>query len=154
MNEYALLKLWITAFYINYDGLVAKSCPTLATPWTIVLQTLWYMGFSRQEYWSGLPFPSSGDLPNTGIEQTCIPCIGRENLYCWATREAQCRMRFGRILLRICTSIFTSDTGLQFSFCVCVISIWFWYQGDGGLIEWVLECSCFCNFLEEFEQDR
>ena len=39
-----------------------------ATPWTIAYQALSSMGFSRQEYWSGLPFPSPGDLPNSGIE--------------------------------------------------------------------------------------
>ena len=49
-------------------GLVAKSCPTLATPWTVAHQAPLSMGFSRQEYWSGLPFPSPGDLPNPGIE--------------------------------------------------------------------------------------
>ena len=49
-------------------GLVAKSCPTLATPWTEEPGRLQSMGFSRQEYWSGLPFPSAGDLPNPGIE--------------------------------------------------------------------------------------
>ena len=49
-------------------GLVAQSCPTLATPWTVAHQAPLSMGFSRQEYWSGLPFPSPGDLPNPGIE--------------------------------------------------------------------------------------
>ena len=39
-----------------------------ATPWTIAYQAPPSMGFSRQEYWSGLPFPSPGDLPNPGIE--------------------------------------------------------------------------------------
>ena len=43
-------------------GFVAKSCPTLATPWTVACQAPPSMGFSRQEYWSGLPFPSPGDL--------------------------------------------------------------------------------------------
>ena len=38
------------------------------TPWTIAYQAPPSMGFSRQEYWSGLPFPSSGDLPYPGIE--------------------------------------------------------------------------------------
>ena len=38
------------------------------TPWTVALQTPLCMGFSRQEYWSGLPFPSPGDLPNPGME--------------------------------------------------------------------------------------
>ena len=49
-------------------GLIAKSYPTLETPWTINQQAPLSMGFSRQEYWSGLPFPSPGDLPNPGIE--------------------------------------------------------------------------------------
>ena len=49
-------------------GVVAKSCPTLVTPWTVACQASLTMGFSRQEYWSGLPFPSPGDLPNPGIE--------------------------------------------------------------------------------------
>ena len=39
-----------------------------ATPWTVAHQAPPSMGFSRQEYWSGLPFPSPGDLPNPGIE--------------------------------------------------------------------------------------
>ena len=38
------------------------------TSWTVVRQAPPSMGFSRQEYWSGLPFPSSGDLPDPGIE--------------------------------------------------------------------------------------
>ena len=49
-------------------GLVAKSCPTLATPWAIACQAPLSMGFSRQEYWKGLTFPSPGDCPNPGIE--------------------------------------------------------------------------------------
>ena len=40
----------------------------LATPWTIARQAPLSMGFSRQEYWSGLPLPSPGDLPNLEIE--------------------------------------------------------------------------------------
>ena len=38
------------------------------TPWTVAYQASPSMGFSRQEYWSGLPFPSSGDFPDPGIE--------------------------------------------------------------------------------------
>ena len=60
-------------------GLVAKSCPTLATPWTVAYQAPLSMGFSRQEYWSGLPFPSPGDLP----DQESNPGLlhGRQVLY-------------------------------------------------------------------------
>ena len=45
------------------------SCVRLfVTPWTVVYQAPTSMEFSRQEYWSGLPFPSPGDLPNPGIK--------------------------------------------------------------------------------------
>ena len=39
-----------------------------ATPWTVAYQAPLSVGFSRQEYWSGLPFPSPGDLPNPAIK--------------------------------------------------------------------------------------
>ena len=45
-----------------------------ATPWTIAHQSPLSMGFSRQEYWSGLPFPPPGDLPQPGIELTSPAC--------------------------------------------------------------------------------
>ena len=47
---------------------VTQSCQTLATPWTVAHKVPLSMGFSRQDYWSGLPFPSPGDLPDPGIE--------------------------------------------------------------------------------------
>ena len=46
---------------------VTQSHPTLCDPWTVALQAPLSMDFSRQEYWSGLPFPSPGDLPNPRI---------------------------------------------------------------------------------------
>ena len=49
-------------------GLVAKSCLTLATSWTAASHTPLSMGFSKQIYWSGLPFVSPGDLFDPGIE--------------------------------------------------------------------------------------
>ena len=39
-----------------------------ATPWTVAYQAPLSIGFSRQEYWNGLPFPSPGDLPDPGVE--------------------------------------------------------------------------------------
>ena len=41
---------------------------SFATSWTVALQAPLSMGFSRQEYWSGLPFPPPGDLPGPGME--------------------------------------------------------------------------------------
>ena len=54
--------------YVYGGGLLAKSCLTLATLWTVAHQAALSMGFSRQEYWGGLPFPSPGDLPNPETE--------------------------------------------------------------------------------------
>ena len=47
---------------------VAQLCPTLCDPMDCSLPGSGSMGFSRQEYWSGLPFHSPGDLPDSGIE--------------------------------------------------------------------------------------
>ena len=50
---------------------------SFATPWTVAHQAPLSMGFSRQEYWSGLPFPSPGDLPDTGIKPVSPALVGR-----------------------------------------------------------------------------
>ena len=83
-----------------------------ATPWTVAHQASPFMGFSRQEYWSGLPSPFPEDLPDPGVEprsptlqadalppeppgkpqtrdQTCVPCIAGQILNHWTTREVQ-----------------------------------------------------------------
>ena len=44
------------------SGLAAESRLTLATPWIVAYQALLFMGFPRQEYWSGLPFPPPGSI--------------------------------------------------------------------------------------------
>ena len=48
-----------------------------ATPWTVACLSPPPMGFSRQEYWSGLPFPSPGDLPDPGIKPGPTHIVGR-----------------------------------------------------------------------------
>ena len=56
------------------------SCVRLfETLWTVARQAPLSMGFSRQEYWSGLPFPSPGDLPNPGSNPGLLLC--RQTLY-------------------------------------------------------------------------
>jgi len=52
---------------------------TLATPWTVACQAPLSMGFSSQEYWSGLPFPFPGDLPDPGIKPR-FPALQAESL--------------------------------------------------------------------------
>ena len=49
-------------------GLVVQSCLTLETPWTVASKAPLSVGFPRQEYWSGLPFLSPGELPDPEIE--------------------------------------------------------------------------------------
>ena len=56
---------------------VTQSCPTFCDPMDSSLQAPPSMGFSRQEYWSGLLFPSPGDLPNPGIELPSPALEGR-----------------------------------------------------------------------------
>ena len=50
---------------------------SFVTPWTVACQAPLSMGFPRQEYWSGLPFPSPGDLPNPGTEPVSPALAGR-----------------------------------------------------------------------------
>ena len=47
------------------------------TPWTVACQASLSMGFSSQEYWSGVPFPPPGDLPNPGMVPVSPALAGR-----------------------------------------------------------------------------
>ena len=63
-------------FYVNYVC-VCVCAPVVSdsvTPWTISCQAPLSMEFSRQKYWSGLSFPSPGDLPNPGIKPVSLAC--------------------------------------------------------------------------------
>ena len=59
---------WCFCFQKERKAKLLSRVWLFATPWTAASQAPPSMGFSRQEYWSGLPFPSPGDLPNSGIE--------------------------------------------------------------------------------------
>ena len=70
--------------------LVTQLCLTLATPRTVAHQAPLSMEFSRQEQWSGLPLPSPGDIPDSGIEPVS-PALQETMvrfLTIWATKEA------------------------------------------------------------------
>ena len=60
--------IWATKEAHKHESEVAQSCPTLCNTMDCSYQAPQSMGFSRQKYWSGLPFLSPGDLPNPGIE--------------------------------------------------------------------------------------
>ena len=68
---------------------VTQSCPTLCDPWTVAHQAPLSTGFARQEYWSGLPFPSPGDLPDSGIEPASLALAGRLSLCRLGSPEPQ-----------------------------------------------------------------
>ena len=81
-----LLKM-LLSFHMCY----MLSCSVMSdsvTPWTVACQIPLCMEFSRQEYWSGLPFPSPGDLPDPGTEPAS-PAL-QVILNHWATWEADC----------------------------------------------------------------
>ena len=82
------LKFWGNKWYRNRCCLVAQSSWLFATPWTAAHQAPRSMGFSRQGYWNGLPFPSPEDLPHPGIKPLS-PCIGQLILYYRTFREVQ-----------------------------------------------------------------
>ena len=65
-----------------------------ATPWTVACQAPLSMGFPRQEYWSGLPFPSLGDLPDPQIEHSSLksPALQVNPLPTKPPRKPHCLM--------------------------------------------------------------
>ena len=67
-------------------GLDAKLCPILATPWTVACRAPLSMGFPRQEYWNGLPFPSPGESSQPR-DRTPVSCTTGRFFTNWATRE-------------------------------------------------------------------
>ena len=70
-----------------------------ATPWTIACQAPLSTGFSRQEYWSGLPCPPPGDLPNQGIEPMSLtpPALAGEFFTTSAPWEAHKSIQYSLI---------------------------------------------------------
>ena len=67
------LVFWRTACCSSGGSVCALSHVQLSvTPWTVAYQALLCMGFPKQEYWSGVPFPPPGDLPYPGIEPASL----------------------------------------------------------------------------------
>ena len=73
--EFAIYFFWIYIFYHPtplYYAFKLSHIQLFVTPWTVACQNPLSTGFSRQEYWRRLPFPSTGHLPNPGIEPTSL----------------------------------------------------------------------------------
>ena len=88
-----------------------------ATPWSAAHQAPPSMGFSRQEYWSGLPFPSPGDLPDPGIKlsvSNCYHCICCDSVgQLFGLRSAGCFLFWShlRSLMFLWSSISSNEAG-------------------------------------------
>ena len=107
-----------TGFWLKVKVKSLSCVQLFATPWTVAYQASPSMGFSRQEYWSGLPFPSPGDLPNSRIEPGS-PAFGGRRFNLWATREALVLINQRKKDIIVATTIavgnklsFVSDPGI------------------------------------------
>ena len=80
---------WFPLGWTGWISLQSKGLSRVS--WTIAHQTSFSMGFTRQDYWNRLPFPSPGDLPCVSRDLRCVSwvsCIGRWIFYHWVTWEA------------------------------------------------------------------
>ena len=68
-KDYRIINFqWVNCTVCELCMCVLSRVRLFATPWTVAHQAALSMGFPRQEYWSGLPFPLAGDLPDLGVE--------------------------------------------------------------------------------------
>ena len=124
--------------------LLAMSCLTLATLWTIARQSPLSMGFPRQEYWSGLPFPSPADLSDPGIKPKSPALAGGffttelpgKPIYSLSLINLKCvlyKILFSNCILRAAKTL---QLPYQDFFCKSNIHTnCFWAEGiDGGIM--------------------
>ena len=120
---------------------------SFAPPWIVARQVPLSMGFPRQEHWNGLSLPTSGDLPDPGMEpMSRVSCIDRLILYHCATWEA---------LVLICISLIMSDAEHLF---MCLLAICvalekrvfrsFAHFLIGLFVFLTLTCMCYFYILE------
>ena len=94
----------VTGLLMTYHHLGMLSCIRFfATPWTVARQSYLSMEFSRQEYWTGLPFPSPGDLPYPGLEPGSL-VLADGFFTVWAAKEVSCGCELAVLFLKVLTS--------------------------------------------------
>ena len=113
------------------------------TSWTVACQAHLSMGFFRQDYWSGLPFPSPRDLPNPGSHVSCVYCIAGKFFIYWTILEGTSEIGLiFRFVTISCTNYFNS-LSIIFFYHMAILnsshilkSIYhnFWYHGDAQKI--------------------
>ena len=135
-----LLPLWCC--------LVAQSCLTLATSWTITHQAPMLIGFPRQEYWSGLPFPSPGDLPDPGIKPASPASLQCCRWLHWVIREALYLLLNGgkdrdSLERNLVSMAISNDMNLRWNMNIMA--------SDGNIMPWIL-WQVFLFFLSNINQ--
>ena len=126
-----------------------------ATPWTVAFQAPPSMGFSRQEYWSGLPFPSPGDLPDARIEPRS-PAFQADALNLWATKKC---LNVDNYFIFFQKSVFHSCGNLR---QLRILRASHWFRDNTKYLSWVVMiwiylCSsllCFPPFLFSYNKSR
>ena len=130
-----------------------------ATLWTIAHQTLLSMGFSRQEYWSGFPFPSPGESshPRDQTHISCVSCFGRWVLYHYSHLESLLtghtyikkvfkKRRYHRLGdLNLSKNAFSLSPGGW----KCEIRVLAWL-GSGDRSSWLTDCHLICVLTRPF----
>ena len=95
--------------------------PLFVTPWTVAHKAPLYMRFSRQEYWSGVPFPPPEDLPDPGIEPTSLASSALAGMFfiISATWEASAirhvNKRCFQMILTLSLQVFSAETSAEVS---------------------------------------
>ena len=99
------------SFDCNYQNWSRSFMSDSATPWTIACQVLLSIGFSRQEYWSGLLFPSLGDIPNPEIKPRS-PALKADSFLAEPQRNPSNYQRLGQKYVHNWWSVLTQITQL------------------------------------------
>ena len=114
------------------------------TPQTVAHQAPLLMGFSRQEYWNGLPFPSPGDLPNPGIEHVSLksPVLAGRFFAINTTWEAQWYVEWAYLLNMLNTYLF-----IFCLFCYTLRRQGWWYHQELLDSQYPVRCLILCRHL-------
>ena len=105
------------------------------TPWTVAYQAPLSMGFSRQEYWSGLPFPSPGDLPDPGIESG-FPALEADSLTSEPPGKPNLLVTKGKYIF-----IYICAINIYVCVCVCVCMKIYLYLWINQRLQWQRQSS-------------
>ena len=120
---YIYIYIYITNLFISCEDMKSALCTCVwslssvwvfATPWIVARQAPLFMEFSRQEFWSGLPFPTPGDLPDPGIKPTSLAS----------------RALAGRFFYHPC-SLGSPALCLYTNVCICIYVCFFFFSHKG-----------------------